>query len=127
MVQLAAETQKTHCVSSMPRTSAVFIPNTLATNDRGRKMMVMMVKTTVALSRQSCTLDIWARACDYLRQKDIIKKRRCLYSRCNPYLALKAVQHAAKLLDDIVLDLNSSGECGEYSPPWMWIAGDRIT
>lgn len=62
MVKLAADTQKTLCVSAMSRTSDVFIPNTLATNDSGRKITVMMVKTTVALSRQSCTPEICARA-----------------------------------------------------------------
>lgn len=38
------------------------MPKTLATKESGRKMMVMVVKTTVALSRQSWTPETWARA-----------------------------------------------------------------
>jgi hypothetical protein len=46
----------------MFRTSAVFMPKTLAINDSGKNITLMMVKTTAALSRQSCNPVICARA-----------------------------------------------------------------
>lgn len=66
-VKLHAETQNVHCVKAMSRISEVFMPKTLATNDSGRNITVMTVKTTAAFSRQSCTPEICARACFRVR------------------------------------------------------------
>jgi hypothetical protein len=43
------------------------MPKTLATNDKGKNITVMTVNTTAAFSRQSCTPEIWARACFRVR------------------------------------------------------------
>lgn len=48
-----AEAQKTHCGVEMSRMSEVFIPKKDETKDRGRKMMVTMVKMRMALSWRS--------------------------------------------------------------------------
>ena len=63
IVKGIADAQNTLCFVCMLRTSDVFMPSTLATNESGRKMMVMTVNTTAALSRQSWTLEICAWAC----------------------------------------------------------------
>lgn len=50
MVRGRAITQKSHCVSSMLRTSLVFMPRMEATVLRGRNMMVTIVKAYTAVS-----------------------------------------------------------------------------
>lgn len=48
-----AQAQKSHCGVFMLRMSAVFMPKTDATNERGRKMIVTVVKTRMAASCRS--------------------------------------------------------------------------
>lgn len=90
------------------------MPKTLATKDKGRKITVMMVKTTAALSRQSWTPRICARACLLVSLGD---GERSLYA----YLALQIVQHVAEALYDIFLDLDASRQRSEDGSSWMRI------
>lgn len=48
-----AEAQKAHCGLDMSRMSEVFMPKKEETKDRGRKMMVTMVKMRMAPSWRS--------------------------------------------------------------------------
>jgi hypothetical protein len=63
------------------------------------------VKTTAALSRQSCTPEICARAYVCVRvcggERTTSNLAQCTY------LALQVIQHAAKILYGIFLDLDA--------------------
>jgi hypothetical protein len=92
------------------------MPKTLATKDSGRKITVMMVKTTAALSRQSWTPRICARACLLVSFGDDEWSLRW-----HAHLALQIVQHVAEALYDIFLDLDAFRQRSEDDSSWMRI------